>query len=717
MKKAILIFLLCAINTTFAQKKEEIKDFFWGQNDKFKKANTIPEKWKGESGVMILKYEYYDFHNSGSSVTYTSSIRKRIKLQDEAAVKEFSEFAFRQKFYSNRGYSWRQGKNFVGVKVIKPTGKEVEIDTEKETKTLDNSSKLAIPGLEIGDIIDYYYYSVEFFATSYISTFDPVETTLSDVYPIMDYQLDFETENDFFVNFNTYNKAPELKEIPVDKFNSRKYELRAKDLEKNEFPRWFHPLVELPSYKMQVVFCKSKSDAKDAYCFLSEKEKIIKEVVTKEDIFEHYDKRFVADGDIDLEKKFLEDKNFATDEEKIREVYYLARHHYFTRYIEAQVIEKAKIFYPLFQYYQSGIYFNTEARFISHFMKFLKKINIEYDVIIATARENGSIDDLLLAQNVKVLLRVNTAKPIYLEYFSPFSSVEQFDSDIENSQAYVLQFSKGKRVVDAEKVTLPASTFNDNVSSIITNVSFNEDFTALKAKRLSSFIGHFKESEQSDKMYYFDYIKEDYTKYGTQGPIEMVRNKKDNAKYTLEYNALLDKYKEKQKEELKKTLNDDLGFDVDNNTFEIKSTGRFGSKSPFVYDQSFDIKNNLIKKAGENYILEVGKLLSSQIEIDKKEKDRKNNVYLTFPRTFENEITVDIPAGYSVSGIEKLNKKIENETGSFVSSAAISGTKLVIKCKKKYNNYFEPNKNWSKMIDFLDGAYQFTQEKVLFKKN
>ena len=109
-------------------------------------------------------------------------------------------------------------------------------------------------------------------------------------------------------------------------------------------------------------------------------------------------------------------------------------------------------------------------------------------------------------------------------------------------------------------------------------------------------------------------------------------------------------------------------------------------------------------------------MITSQIEIDKKEKDRKNNVYLAFPRTFENEITFEIPTGYVVSGIEKFNKSIVNETGEFVSRATITGNKVIVKTSKLYNNYFEPNKNWNKMILFLDAAYQFTQEKILLKK-
>jgi hypothetical protein len=46
----------------------------------------------------------------------------------------------------------------------------------------------------------------------------------------------------------------------------------------------------------------------------------------------------------------------------------------------------------------------------------------------------------------------------------------------------------------------------------------------------------------------------------------------------------------------------------------------------------------------------------------------------------------------------------------------VKDNKLIIKVKKQYNNYYEPNANWSKMILFLEAAYQFSQEKVLLKK-
>ena len=115
-------------------------------------------------------------------------------------------------------------------------------------------------------------------------------------------------------------------------------------------------------------------------------------------------------------------------------------------------------------------------------------------------------------------------------------------------------------------------------------------------------------------------------------------------------------------------------------------------------------------------MIEIGKLLTSQIEIDQKEKDRKNNIYMVYPRSFDNEIVLEIPIGYAVSGLDKLNKKVENETGGFTSSAEVKGNQLVIKTFKHYKKYYEPNSNWNKIVVFLDAAYQFTQEKVLLKK-
>jgi hypothetical protein len=715
MKKLLTLFLTFIAIASFAQDKDDIREFFWGKGDSFKKVTTVPDKWKDESAVIIFKREYYNFHKFGANVKYTSAVRKRIKLLDAVAVKEFSEFAFRDKFYTNKGLSFRKGTTTIGVKIVKPDGKEIEIDTNKDSKQVDDEKKIAISGLEEGDVIDFYYYTVEPFKSFYEVGFEPVETTLGDIYPTMDMKLEFETENDFFINFSTYNGAPELKET-LNKGGERKYELVAKDIAKDEFPRWFYPVVELPCYKFQVFFARSSKFEDNAKAFLSEKESVIKKSVSKEDVFNYYYDKFRPMGDLGEIDKFLKGKTFASDEEKVREVYYFSRHIYFTQYFEAYVVKQANMFYPFEYYSDKAVLIGSETQFIKHFMAFLKDQKIDYDIIIGTPRYNGSIKDLLIEKNVTLLLRVNTKNPVYLEYFSPFSSADQYSYNLENTQAYALQVSKGKKITDAELVTLPSSTEKDNMSKNVTSVSLADDFSGLNVERESSFFGHFKEEKQGDILEFYDYVNEDYTKYGTKSLMDLVKNKKKKEQYTKELDALVNKMKDKHKEGFNKEISSEFGFEIEDNALAVKNTGRFGSNMPLVYSEKFSIKNNLIKKAGDNYIIEIGKLVTSQVEIDKKERERENNIYMTYPRSFVNEITFEIPAGYTVSGIEKLNKKVENATGGFTSSATIEGNRLVIKTSKHYKNYFEPNANWTKMVDFLEEAYQFTQEKLLLRK-
>jgi hypothetical protein len=713
MKFKILLLAILTTSIFQAQNKEEIKDFFWGKSDTYKTATTIPDKYKNESAVVIYKYEDYDYHKFGKSVTFRSAFRKRVKLNDQAAVTAFSEFNYSEK--SNPRYG-AVVKTVVGIKVIKPNGTENVIDTEKEAVTVDKEKRVAVPNLEIGDIIDFYNYSTETFSSTLEFGFDPEERTLGENYPILNYKLTFQTENDFFVNFNTYNNGPELKQIPLDKSGERKYEIVATDIPKNDFPRWFLPLVELPCYKFQVYFARSGKFEQRAEAFLPEKESIIKQTVSKEDIFNYYDTKFYPLGDLDDINDFLKGKSFKSDEEKVTAVYYFMRHQFYTRYIEAFVINEAKIMYPFSLYGYAPIFFNKEEQFINYFMQFLKKNNIAFDIIVATGRENGPIKDVLLQQNIRILLKVNTQNPIYFGIFEPYSVPNQFDSSLEGTKAYALKVSKSKKVSDIEEITLPSLTHKDNVSKVITTLTVAPDFTTASANKVTSLYGHNKEFEHDSKIFFYDYVNEDHEMFGTSPVLDLVRNKKDKEKYKKEYAALLEKFKQDKVEKFKKEIEDECEVKVDKHDLTINKTGRFGINDPLVFTENFTITSDFIKKAGPNYILDIGKFISSQIDIEEKEHERTNNIYTQFPRTFDYTIELNIPQGYTISGLDKLNKTLENETGSFTSKAEIKDNKLIIVSVKKYFNSYEPNANWKKMIAFLDAAYQFTQEKVLLKK-
>jgi hypothetical protein len=110
------------------------------------------------------------------------------------------------------------------------------------------------------------------------------------------------------------------------------------------------------------------------------------------------------------------------------------------------------------------------------------------------------------------------------------------------------------------------------------------------------------------------------------------------------------------------------------------------------------------------------KLIEAQTEIKDKQKKRDRDIYMKYARSFLNEINFTIPDGYSVDGLEALNKEVKNNTGGFISTAKIEGNILKITSKKYYSGNYFPASDWPKMVEFLNAAVDFTKAKVLLKK-
>ena len=186
IKKRLILLCIFTSLVTFGQNKEEekVKHMYWEGKNSQAENTEIPEKWKNESAVILYQEFFYDYHKFATNVRYTSGIRKRIKLLDKISVDDFSDFSFIKKFRVKRGYWGRKGKKFVGIKIIKPNGKVREIEIGKEATQTDNKNeyKIAIPGLEVGDIIDYYVHTVEPFKQRYGYTFESIKRPLNDIF-------------------------------------------------------------------------------------------------------------------------------------------------------------------------------------------------------------------------------------------------------------------------------------------------------------------------------------------------------------------------------------------------------------------------------------------------------------------------------------------------------------------------------------------------------
>src|SRR5215467_13104966 len=162
MNKATFLvsYLLLFTFKTFSQAPQlgvNIEDDF--------KITTIPDKWKNESAVIIAQKTEYLFTRVVSGKNYSTIVRineyihKRIRLQDKNALEKFSTFNFVT--------IGKDGK--AEYRIIKASGREETVDMKaavEDDKDIDpvykpifyslniKSQKIAIPDLEVGDIID-----------------------------------------------------------------------------------------------------------------------------------------------------------------------------------------------------------------------------------------------------------------------------------------------------------------------------------------------------------------------------------------------------------------------------------------------------------------------------------------------------------------------------------------------------------------------------------
>jgi hypothetical protein len=236
--------------------------------DEFK-VTAVPDKWKAESAVVIGQKTEYMFTrlslNKKSAVCRINEyVHKRIRLQDKAALEEFSTF-----YYHTMG-----ADGSAEYKVIKANGKEVSInmknaiEEEKEVPAIYKpillkmnlrSMKMAIPDLEVGDIIDYTVRStIDWDMQARGIEFTPFVFSLANNYPTMYQMYRFSMVNGMKVRYRGMNGAPNIRfdaksSVRDEKNSLISYYFTDKDREKAVDERWSLPYRNSPTVKFSVV--------------------------------------------------------------------------------------------------------------------------------------------------------------------------------------------------------------------------------------------------------------------------------------------------------------------------------------------------------------------------------------------------------------------------------------------------------------------------------
>lgn len=239
-------------------------------------TNTaVPDKYKDESAVILAAHSRLEitkktrfnvgaflggFHYIDREVNCRDLYRMLVQINDKAALKEYSEFDYKAEI---RKKDWRYDENYqqvLGVRIIKPDGTVNEVSTDEYMtategkKDQEQLQKLAVPGLEIGDKIDIFFFN---YTSLENHNLDPFVFRFRQSHPMLSYTVHCEIDDKLTTQYRTLNGAPDFKQSKDENGNIL-LDVAVKDIEQTEPDLWYNPMQQTPMTLMYITNSKMK---------------------------------------------------------------------------------------------------------------------------------------------------------------------------------------------------------------------------------------------------------------------------------------------------------------------------------------------------------------------------------------------------------------------------------------------------------------------------
>jgi hypothetical protein len=693
MKSGILLFVfMWILQLSFGQRvlESKLKQMYWDNAGPEFRQMKAPDRWKNESAVILATRIDYSGNFSGVRKSFTENIviHYRVLLQDKASVREYSELTFNKNRIKTNLIGKTNAYSFVAVKIVKPDGREKVMDLTSAVKTdvgSEKDSKMAVPDLDQGDIID-------FFIAIQSKESDVPNITESDLleekYPVVNKQIRFVMPKQISFSSKSFRGAPEFIKTNQGKVNV--YTLV--DTMRGRAPEvlWDFPHRTSAEVRYKITYGKTVVHADEAL--------VAREALQNFD-YNNQDIRYIED--------FV---NHIAEEGKsqdvvVKEIYYLLR---------SPIFQKA--YFNIDQGSPMDNHYVSE-RFFFLLNKYMKKYHIDHEIMIVPSRNYGPFCDLVNMSSCDLLLKVGIDSGYYLSRPTPFSIPGEIPYLFEGMEAVLVGYPKS---ITSSRFNepVPVSGMGSNLTHSRYNLSFDSsDFSKISVKRQVTAKGNNKAYHQylifTNHDYLREYDKPQYRNF-SYSELKALVNEYSYLREKSELQAVQENY------EREKRIENDIETELDAKISEyknlsIRSVGMWEDMPDTEYSDEFLIDNGT-KRASNNYILEVGKFIEKQTELSDEQIHRDRDIHMGFARTFNSEIVMLIPEGFSVEGIDNLNMDVSNTYGGFVSTARVEENKLVIKTSKYYTQNHCSAADWPHMVSFLNAAVMFSKSKILLKK-
>lgn len=721
----LLSNLLPAID--YNEQAAKIRAAVWAWDKPAFKNYAVPDQYKDESAVVIAHHKHIEAVSKNkfrmnallmadvNRELYCTQIdRVMVKINSKVALEEYSQLSFKEERKTMGYLRSNKFQNVIGVRVIKPDGTIKEVDVKEDAVSMTEGKKdqeafkkLAISDLQIGDVVDYFFCQEMELETANI----PLQIiAFYSEYPTLSYSVHCEFGRKLTVEYRSINGAPEL-EVSTDQDGNIIMDVEKKDLLKvgnlDEL-RWLSPLRSLPMIRLSVLNNSSKLIYKPSSAR--------KSGVYKDVSFDHL---------------FNDAKGYVAAQStrmlgmgEINKKVNAAIADYKKKVPDASKNELALYIYNVLRFYYPSEYVDyLSDKLIVRLEQLLKQHDIECKLAFTTSRNGARRSELVTAYDLDCMVVAN-GNTQFFSYSNGYRVAGELPADYQGETASTVAVSsyKIKKEVAIEGATgecqLPTTTAAQNKSGMRMDVSVSADNPLqLIIGRDAVWSGDLKNDIQPFLVLYEDWDKAMRAYLMIDKTLEQeLSENKDTRKYVEQYKAIFEKKRQEHKEALKSEIIAFHGIGPEEVLdFSMKNMGILPTAPEMQYEINYRI-DGLVKKAGSNLVLEVGKLIGEQWNPNENERNRIIDAYLPTARSFENQIRVQLPEGYELQTVEGLNCKVVNEYGTFEVVASLTDQVLTITTRKIYHKSFVPKTDWNKLLEMIDKANDFYAQSVVLRK-
>lgn len=681
---------------------QKVRQEVWSNTPADFQKRTVPDRYKNASAVILSYYRELstDYYRKATAdlvlnlrltrqIDCTDMERMLIQINDKKALKDYSEFTFKTK---SRKWTWgyhHKTQTVLGIRVIKKNGnvQEVSLDDYVDVKEGKNdkdlSQKIAVPGLEVGDCIDV-------FSLDQIDTqeqqLDPFYFVLRQDEPVLYTKVHCVLDQSLATVYRTMNGAPDFTQT-TDKDKNAVLDMVMDKPVDAESSIWYNSLEQSPFIEMYITPTKAKVA-------------VVEKAMRQKGVRGNPDVTPILQDDWKLLKSYVSKGGYSPAglPSTYKSVFKSAK----KEGMSAE--EKADRIYS-FEYVSGGAsqrVFNTVANY-------LRKLGVEIEMGITTPFGALPVDKLINYNSTSWFFRLKGTDVYYFPGTYP---------KVASEIPYIYQGRKAYMQDSEEQITIPVSQAEDNKS--VTDMVVKLDGTKLDISRKVTYSGE-------QKMYGQSLVSPDNTLFGSSQLEAYWRYLKydDKDPYSC--------YTKKESAELKGAFNEFRKNAIDPFKAEISSyhdadpvqvsgygvdcVGIRRDSSNFVYHVDY-VMDGMVKRAGNNYLLSVGKLIGSSLKLEGKDRERIDDVWRKMAFVDEWNIEIPLPQGYKVSAeaLKKIETSVANECGEFTVKATAGNESVKVYVRKCFAHRVEPVSNWSKLLALVDACSAFADKQMVIAK-